>query len=99
MNIETSNITKTYQQKNRPQIWKTVICFLNPAKFMALSVPMDLEKTTLMKIMAGLIPPTAGNVLYNRQPLGPDIFSEMTYSTHTPTPFFRDRFMKISPTR
>lgn len=97
MNIETSNITKTYQQKTVLDLEGTYRNLLfESGKIHGIIGPNGSGKTTLMKIMAGLIPPTTGKVLYNSQPLGPDIFSEMTYSTHTPTLFSRSVYENIA---
>lgn len=97
MNIETNHIVKTYQQKtvlNLEGAYRKLL--FESGKIHGIIGPNGSGKTTLMKIMAGLIPPTAGKVLYNDQPLGPDIFSEMTYSTHTPTLFSRSVYENIA---
>ena len=97
MNIETRNIVKTYQEKtvlNLTGDYRELL--FESEKIHGIIGPNGSGKTTLMKIMAGLITPTAGDVLYNGQPLCQDIFSEMTYSTHTPTLFSRSVYENIA---
>ena len=97
MNIETRNIIKTYQEKTVLNLEdKNRNLLFGSGKIHGIIGPNGSGKTTLMKIMAGLTAPTAGDVLYNGQPLGQDILSEMTYSTHTPTLFSRSVYENIA---
>jgi len=97
MNIETSSIIKTYKEKTVLHLeGKYQDLFFESGKIHGIIGPNGSGKTTLMKIMAGLVTPTAGDVLYNGQPLGQELFSQMTYSTHTPTLFSRSIYENIA---
>lgn len=97
MNIETSNIVKTYKEKNVLNLAGEYSQLLfESGKIHGIIGPNGSGKTTLMRIMAGLTNPTAGDVLYNGQPLDQDILSEMTYSNHTPTLFSRSVYENIA---
>lgn len=97
MNIETRNIVKTYTKKKVLNLTGEHSQLLfESGKIHGIIGPNGSGKTTLMRIMAGLTAPTAGDVLYNGQPLGQNILSEMTYSTHTPTLFSRSVYENIA---
>lgn len=97
MNIETNQITKIYQGK-------TVLDLkgeFNPLLFESGKIhgiigPNGSGKTTFMKIIAGLIPQTDGEVRYNGQALNPNIALEMTYSNHHPVLFSRSVYENIA---
>ncbi|MDP2844292.1 MAG: ABC transporter ATP-binding protein [Acetobacterium sp.] len=97
MNIETSHIKKIYNEKTVLSLDGQFSDLLfESGKIHGIIGPNGSGKTTLMKIIAGLIAPSSGAVLYNGQPLCQDIFSEMTYSTHTPTLFSRSVYQNIA---
>ncbi|MEO1816257.1 MAG: ABC transporter ATP-binding protein [Acetobacterium sp.] len=97
MNIETRSIVKTYTKKNVLNLTgKYRDLLFESGKIHGIIGPNGSGKTTLMKIIAGLTAPTAGDVLYNGQPLCQEILSEMTYSTHTPTLFSRSVYENIA---
>lgn len=97
MNIKTSHIVKTYKQKKVLHLdGQYGELFFESGQIHGIIGPNGSGKTTLMKIMAGLIAPSSGTVRYNDHPLCQDIFSQMTYSTHTPTLFSRSVYENIA---
>lgn len=69
--ITLENINKSYQQPNgqRITILENISLELRPGEIVALLGPLGWGKSTLMRIIAGLIAPTLGQIIYHNHPL------------------------------
>jgi ATP-binding cassette subfamily B protein RaxB len=66
--IEIRNVWFRYAP-NEPDVLRGINLQVEPGEFVALIGPSGGGKTTLMKIMMGLLTPTSGELLINGQPL------------------------------
>ncbi|MBW4642010.1 MAG: AAA-associated domain-containing protein [Goleter apudmare HA4340-LM2] len=69
--ITLRGVSKSYQQPNGQQIviLENINLELHPGEIVALLGPSGSGKSTLMRTIAGLIPPSEGQVLYHDTPL------------------------------
>ena len=65
--LECKNLTKSYLNKIAVD---RLSLQLNPGRIYALLGPNGSGKTTFMKMVAGLVKPTSGELLYDGQPIG-----------------------------
>lgn len=93
MNIEAKNLSKIYQEKQ--------VLHLDSLRFPSGQIhgiigPNGSGKSTFMKIIAGLLQETTGEVTYNGNSLTPEISMLMTYSSHHPVLFSKSVFKNIA---
>ena len=74
--IKTSNLTKNYNGK---KALDNVSLTVEKGKILGLLGPNGSGKTTFMKIAAGLVKPTSGNITIDNQPVGPYTKSIVSY--------------------
>ena len=74
--IKTSNLTKNYNGK---KALDNVSLTVEKGKILGLLGPNGSGKTTFMKIAAGLVKPTSGDITIDNQPVGPYTKSIVSY--------------------
>lgn len=79
--IEAKKLGKKYMKK---QALIDVDLTLEEGKIYAILGPNGSGKTTFMKIVAGLIKPTSGEILYNNGPIGVASKKEIAYMSTEP---------------
>ncbi|MFP4698183.1 MAG: ATP-binding cassette domain-containing protein [Eubacteriales bacterium] len=87
--LETRNLTKGFFSK---KALRGVNCRIDNSKIFGLLGPNGSGKTTFMKIAAGLIQQTSGQISYNNEMIGPRTKNKIAYM---PTEQFIYGFMKI----
>lgn len=79
--IEARKLGKKYMRK---QALIDVDLTLESGKIYAILGPNGSGKTTFMKMVAGLIKPTSGEILYNNGPIGVESKKEIAYMSTEP---------------
>lgn len=79
--VEATKLGKSYMRK---QALKDVYLTLEDGKTYAILGPNGSGKTTFMKIVAGLVKPSEGSVLYNGQPIGVESKKKVAYMSTEP---------------
>ena len=79
--LECSNLKKTYFNKTAVE---DISLSLEKGKIYALLGPNGSGKTTFMKMIAGLVKPTQGTILYENKPIGVDSKREVAYMSTEP---------------
>lgn len=74
--LKCSNLKKKYLNKTAVE---NITMELEPGRIYALLGPNGSGKTTFMKMVAGLVKPTEGTVLYKGQPIGVESKKEVSY--------------------
>jgi ABC-2 type transport system ATP-binding protein len=89
MILESKDLVKKYMTKTAID---GITLELDGGKIYAILGPNGSGKTTFMKIVAGLVKPTAGTILYKGKPIGFDSKERVAYMSTEP--FFYD-YMKV----
>lgn len=79
--LESREITKKFGRKTAVD---HVTLRLEPGKIYAMLGPNGSGKTTWMKMAAGLVKPTSGEMLYNGEPIGVESRREIAYMSTEP---------------
>lgn len=79
--LQSINVSKKFVKK---VALDDVSMTLEPGHIYALLGPNGSGKTTWMKMVAGLIKPTSGQILYNNVPIGIDSRKEIAYMSTEP---------------
>ena len=74
--LQCSNLKKKYLNKTAVE---NITMELGEGRIYALLGPNGSGKTTFMKMVAGLVKPTEGSVLYKGQPIGVESKKEVSY--------------------
>ncbi len=85
MKLESVNVTKKFVGKVAVE---DVSMILEPGHIYAMLGPNGSGKTTWMKMVAGLIKPSSGSILFNDAPI--DVASRKTIAYMSTEPFFYD---------
>jgi len=85
MNLQSVNVTKKFVGKVAVD---NLSMNLEPGHIYALLGPNGSGKTTWMKMVAGLIKPTSGGILFNGKPI--DVESRKTIAYMSTEPYFYD---------
>ncbi len=72
--IRLDNLSFTYSEAE-PAIFDKLDVGIPAGSFVAIVGPSGVGKTTLMRVLLGLLPPTSGKVLVDGVPLGPQTLS------------------------
>ena len=87
--LNCSDVKKTYFNKTAVE---NISLSLENGKIYALLGPNGSGKTTFMKMIAGLVKPTSGTILYENEPIGVQSKREIAY---LPTESFFYSFMTV----
>lgn len=87
--LNCSDVKKTYFNKTAAE---NISLSLENGKIYALLGPNGSGKTTFMKMIAGLVKPTSGTILYENEPIGVQSKREIAY---LPTESFFYSFMTV----
>lgn len=79
--LECSNLKKTYFNKTAVE---NISLSLEKGKIYALLGPNGSGKTTIMKMVSGLVKPTQGTLLYENKPIGLESKSQVAYMSTEP---------------
>lgn len=79
--LECSNLKKTYFNKTAVE---NISLSLEKGKIYALLGPNGSGKTTFMKMIAGLVKPTQGTIIYENKPIGVESKREVAYMSTEP---------------
>ena len=87
--LNCSDVKKTYFNKTAVE---NISLSLENGRIYALLGPNGSGKTTFMKMIAGLVKPTSGTILYENEPIGVQSKREIAY---LPTESFFYSFMTV----
>ncbi len=88
--LESNALTKSYNGK---RALNNVNLKLEPGRIIGLLGPNGSGKTTFIKICAGLLTPTSGEVLINGDPIGPETKARVAY---LPERTYLSKWTKVS---
>ncbi len=89
MLLRVENVTKKYMSKTAVN---NVTTNIQLGKIYAILGPNGSGKTTFMKMVAGLVKPTSGTILYNNLPIGVESKKRVAYMSTEP---FYYSYMKV----